>query len=201
MWNLLVDLPGDGDGEYLETLALLPLLHHLAPPLGVAPMALERFSPYHSAPAAFGITNVRPTRAHADAFPTCADLGRLAYGFEATYDSAWRQDPALEKALREAVGRWRSAWSTDSRQPPALALTRLSPSLFLLRDTRGLRGTRPTHVVGIARAAATLSGGSSLDPAAADWAIANRVAVRLDGRHVPLAVAEPHVMREFDGGA
>jgi hypothetical protein len=56
-------------------------------------------------------------------------------------------------------------------------------------------------VIGTARAAATLSGGSSLDPAAADWAIANRVAVRLDGRHVPLAVAEPDVMREFDGAA
>ena len=45
---------------YEETLAILPLLHHLQPPSGFAPLRFDRFSPYFDQAEQFGISDMRP---------------------------------------------------------------------------------------------------------------------------------------------
>ena len=42
VWSLLHGIPGDSGSEYEETLAILPLLRHLQPPLGFVPLYFER---------------------------------------------------------------------------------------------------------------------------------------------------------------
>lgn len=196
-WNLLCDLPGETLAEYEEMLALLPLLHHLAPPMGVSPVSIDRSSRYQRNPAEYGLSDLHPKGGYRDAFPSYANLESMAYRFDGTYSSAYREHPHLRRALDDLVADWRDAWLRGRRQPPELRVNRLAPALFLLRDTRGLAGVRPAHIIGPEQAAAVLASGPGIDQAAADWAIENRLAVRLDNRHVPLAVADAALMASF----
>ena len=59
-WNLLWGFPGDELAAYEETLAILPLLHHLQPPIGFGHISIDRFSPYFFQPEEFGIITFRP---------------------------------------------------------------------------------------------------------------------------------------------
>ena len=62
------------------------------PPSGCAPIRLDRFSPFHATPDAFGLSSVRPTRAYYYVFPFGrAQLRRLAYYFD--FDYADGRDP------------------------------------------------------------------------------------------------------------
>ena len=61
MWNLLWGFPGDRPASYEETLAMLPLLHHLQPPSGFVAARASTASVHTSTrPSSFGIRNLRP---------------------------------------------------------------------------------------------------------------------------------------------
>jgi ribosomal peptide maturation radical SAM protein 1 len=197
-WNLLCDLPGDTLDEYEEMLVLLPILHHLAPPMGVSPISLDRSSRYQRNPDHYGLSGLRPKSGYRDAFPAHADLASMAYRFDADYRSAYRDHPRLREALETRVTAWRDASSRGRGRPPDVRVSKLSPGLFLLRDTRGLAGTRPAQLIASEQAAAVLSSGPHLDRAAVDWAVDNRLALVLDGRHVPLGVADEALLAAFN---
>ena len=96
---LIVRNPGDQAMWYREMSALLPFIAHLPPPQTVVPMWLERFSPYHTSPDAYGIRNVRPKRSVAELYRgPDADLDRLSYVFDYDHDSL--ADPDLAEAQR-----------------------------------------------------------------------------------------------------
>ena len=60
LWNLLYGFPGETASDYAETVELIEAIWHLDPPTGYGPIRLDRFSPYHAEPEAFGMENIRP---------------------------------------------------------------------------------------------------------------------------------------------
>jgi ribosomal peptide maturation radical SAM protein 1 len=196
-WNLLWGLPGDDAEPYRRTLALLPLLRHLCPPLSLNLVSIDRFSPYFDEPGQFAITDLEPMEAYAEVFPEHADLDRMAYHFEAEYPSGSRDALPLMTDLNREVQRWHEAWQGDPRNRPALTVNRVAHGRYVLVDTRALGGP-PTLFLDEGQARAVLVGGPRDKVVRAEWAIKNRYAADLDGWCTPLAVAPFPLLAEFE---
>lgn len=196
-WILIHGFPGDELSEYEETLKLLPLLHHLHPPLGAIPMGVHRFSPYFDRPEEYGVSNVRPTDAYLAVLPSHADAMKIAFHFEGDYKSAARENPALIEQIIDEVEKWRRLWEQDSTRP-ILTISKLFDDQFLLMDTRRIPGTQEVHFLTREKAALILTGTDRDGSVDVDWALENKLVVDLDSRIVPLATAEPSLLREFE---
>lgn len=200
-WNLLCGFPGDHLDDYEQTLRLLPVLRHLQPPSGASSVSIERFSPYFDRPEQYGIHNIRPIEPYSLAFPPGADLERLAYHFDADFDTAARDHPDVIREIRSEIDRWRSAWTGAASQLPSLLVRRLRGDAFLLRDTRGLPGNADLQILTPHEAAVALVGHPRSGSPELTWALASQAVVDIDGRYVPLATAEPDLLLEFEAGA
>ena len=177
-YNLIIRNPGDSPEHYREIAALIPFVKHLAPPTGVTPMMLSRFSRYFQTPERWGIANVRPHEHYRDLWPEDGiDLDRIAY--ESAFDHPMLDDAELTGAAREliaALERWiaehrpdQAHWSdleagvliADNRgeAPRADAITGMAADLFRTLDSARRVQTLPRYVPG-------------LDPEIADAALA-----------------------------
>ncbi len=110
-YNVILLNPAEPTAAAAEMLEMAPALTHLPPPRVVV-MILERFSPYHTAPADYGIRNMRP-RSHYEHLFRAPGVrpDRLAYVFD--YDHDQLEDAehmAAERALAHALLDWRIAW-------------------------------------------------------------------------------------------
>jgi len=196
-WNLLCDLPGDELASYQRTLALLPLLHHLHPPIGVFPVRIDRFSPYFDHPQQHGLSNLRPLASYAEVFPADADLHRLAYHFDADYTSAARSQPPIVEAWNAEVAAWRAAWQ-EGGAAPSLVVTPLGADRYLLVDTRRLPGSSEFSFLDRRQARLALVMRVDATPSELAWARQRNLVAEVDGRCIPLATAEPELMAEFN---
>lgn len=142
-WNILFGFPGESPREYERMAALVPLLTHLQPPVVCAPFRLDRFSPYFSAPAEFGLARIRPNFAYYYVFPFGrGDLARLAYYFE--FDRLDGSDPSsYTGALQREVQRW-SALHQQRDQPPPRLDQHWEGDALSITDTRPA-AVRTTH--------------------------------------------------------
>lgn len=107
-WNLLFGFPGESPVAYRTMARLVPRLLHLQPPATCAPIRLDRFSPHHSRPTAYGLLNLRPASAYSwvyDAPPEV--LAELAYYFEFEYSDG-RRPQIYAGALARAVRQWQT---------------------------------------------------------------------------------------------
>ena len=68
-WNVLYGLPGEPPEEYARMADVMRSLVHLEPPR-LVPLALDRFSPYHERPEAFGLIPLGPRRDYEFIHPT-----------------------------------------------------------------------------------------------------------------------------------
>jgi len=128
-WNLLSGFPGEGLRDYEDQAAVIPLLTHLQPPVGVGRIWLERFSPYFFDPA-FPVRNRRPEPPYAYIYPADkVDLGKIAYFFE------YEMDEVVEvpRVYYDAVDHWIHAWR--HRPPPSLIYQR-APDWLRILDRR-----------------------------------------------------------------
>jgi len=110
-YNILLRNPGEKAEWYREMEELVPYLEHLAPPTGMSPMNLERFSPYHTNQDLYGIKNVRPRPYYADLYPHCQIDERVAYTFD--FDHEMLHDAELLAAHRSFTKRvvaWQENW-------------------------------------------------------------------------------------------
>ena len=196
-WNILCDIPGDRLVEYRETLALLPLLRHLYPPVGVIPLSIHRFSPYFNEPAKYGVNNLRPQESYASILPEWADIAKIAYHFEADYQSESREDAEVIREIKSEVSAWRQAWQTEE-PVPVLALTPLTDEHFLLVDTRRVPNTQEILFLTRPQAAAVLAGSRRERTVEVEWALEQKLIVEVDSQFVPLATAEPQLLQEFE---
>ena len=198
-WNLLYAFPGDRIEDYEQTLALLPLLRHLNPPGGLSHLSIDRFSPYFDHAERYRITDPRPMEGYASVLPERADIGKLAYHFTADYPSASRESKELIARLEDEVHAWINSWRSEEDPLPALALTSLTDSDFMLIDTRGLPASEPVQFLNHEQASMALAGCrlADRDPVA-EWALEKELVVELDGFLVPLATAEPALIRQFE---
>lgn len=182
-WNLLSDFPGDVAEEYARMAEIVPLLHHLEPPDGLGGLSIDRFSPYHMDPAAFGISNVRPMPSYEEVFPGHDDP-RLAYHFVGDYVSGLRSAPDVARTLRDALADWSEAWRAG---PPLLFLFDLAPGRRLLVDTREISDAEPRMIDDVE--ADTLLRGTSERSPLVDSLLARGQLVEGDGRYLPIACA------------
>ena len=196
-WNLLYEFPGDQREDYEETLALIPLIHHLTPPTGIYGVSIDRFSPYFNEPASYGVSNLRPAAAYAWAFPAGTDFTSLAYHFNGDYLCAHSSHPELRDGLKKAYRDWRDSWKAGA-PAPALTLTPGDDGYYTLMDTRGLEGTDLFQFLNEEEARAVLIGGPLDRQPLAEWAIERKLAVALDGWCVPLAVTDVETWRRFE---
>jgi ribosomal peptide maturation radical SAM protein 1 len=126
-WNLLYGFPGETRADYDSTLRLLPAIRFLQPPGACGPVRLDRFSPYHTAPAAHGLRNIRPQKIYEHLYPFApADaLRRIAYYFDYDYEPAIDPTGYAEEVIA-SVEDWRRAPETGTlhaiRRPDALVL-------------------------------------------------------------------------------
>ena len=203
-WNVLYGFPGESPDDYRALAELIPSLVHLAPPLAVGRVRLDRFSPYFDDPAAHGMANPRPNKAFPYVYPfPDAVLRRLAYYYE--YDYADGRSPLdyAAPALRE-IETWQELnrtvtlrqWDrpdgvlllTDTRPNAAefqRRLTGLDRELYLYCDSgRSLRR--------ILEHAAAQSDARPVDEAAVmrtlDQWVDERIMVKLDDRYLSLAL-------------
>ena len=108
-WNVLYGLPGEPPEEYARMADLMRSLVHLEPPR-LVPLALDRFSPYHERPEAFGLQPLGPRRDYGFIHPTldAETLRALAYTFE--YRHADGREPATYvRPVLQVVEAWRAA--------------------------------------------------------------------------------------------
>ena len=204
-WNLLYGIPGEQVGEYREMLELMPLLRHLQPPQRMIPLQLVRHSRYWENPAAFGIKHFRPAEVNREFLPATADLEKLAVFFAGDYEAASFANPQLLIRLYGEFTAWRESWTSYAFLPletmaPALRLERKSNGEILLRDTRGLPGNPTETNLSIEEAKqvmnpAVLDGTSK--PLWVQRAVAAKLGIVIENRYIPLATAEPSLLREF----
>jgi ribosomal peptide maturation radical SAM protein 1 len=134
VWNLLLDMPDEEDGDYITHLGIIPYITHLQPPSGASRVVIDRFSPLHSTPARFGITGVTPLAAYDDLYPEF-DLSKIAYHFTGEYTSAYRNNPVLRDELIAMVNKWCKAWTCESPVPRLYSVA-LGDGRFFVEDTR-----------------------------------------------------------------
>jgi ribosomal peptide maturation radical SAM protein 1 len=134
-WNIIHDLPGDDSTEYLAMAAAARDCFHLDAP-NLIPLSVERFSPYHDSPEAFGIEVLGPRAHYRHVYPVDSSvLNDIAYAFEHRLREPGAVEPGLS-TLRTVVDEWQSAPQQSSGN--ALALLR-GPGFSVIRDRRAGR--------------------------------------------------------------
>lgn len=198
-WNLLWGFPADDAKIYEETLGLLPLLHHLQPPNGLIHLDIDRFSPYYSQPAQFGVCNIKPRAGYYGFLPEGADIERIAYHFTAEYPCGAHDHMEVISRLWQEMTRWRDAWRNKDRAPNQdLRLSR-KRGLYVLVDTRGLWRKKRAYSLNEQEASTLMTASPYSGSCLEAWAVQEKLAVITDLWFVPLAVAEPGILLELMG--
>ncbi len=141
LWNLLYGFPGETQEDYDRTVDVIRAIWHLPPPSGYGPIRLDRFSPYHDDPAAFGMVGVRPMPPLPDLYPFEPSVqADVAYYFDFDY----RDGRAADTFAAGAVALSRE-WMADGRRG-ALWMRSLDSGLHLV-DSRGEHAGDPARVV------------------------------------------------------
>jgi ribosomal peptide maturation radical SAM protein 1 len=134
-WNYLYGFPGERAEDYRKVLRLMPKLEHLEPPSQATRIVIDRYSPFHSTPAAFEIAGLIPFEGYRGLFPPDAPLHDIAYHFWGDYLTAFTSDPALVGAFEAAVDAWGARWRAN---PPILRLIDRGGAEVAVADTRGI---------------------------------------------------------------
>jgi ribosomal peptide maturation radical SAM protein 1 len=108
-WNFIYGFPGESPVEYARMANFIPSLTHLEPPHGVSRLRLDRFSPYFTRPADFGLSRIRARQAYSHLYPFEPDaVHRLAYNFDFDCPSLELADEYAQPTVRQ-VKAWRRA--------------------------------------------------------------------------------------------
>ncbi|GAB6041504.1 RiPP maturation radical SAM C-methyltransferase [Endothiovibrio diazotrophicus] len=119
VWNLLVGFPGEAADTFEMYRKNLPRLVHLPPPSGAFPVRFDRFSPYFTGYADYGL-DLEPLDYHELIYPFAPQvIANLAYYFrDRNIDAPYQVDLAEHLGhLVEAVARWRERWESAGGAP------------------------------------------------------------------------------------
>jgi len=143
-WNLLVGFPGETEEVYKGYVRDLPRLVHLPPPSGVHPVRFDRYSPYFTEAARYGL-DLHPLDFYPLVYPFDAQsLANLAYYFaDRNVTAPYFLDVARWIGrLARLHAAWAEPWKAG--RPPQLCLQPAGSATVL--DTRS--GSRVVHEVG-----------------------------------------------------
>ena len=199
-WNLLWGFPGDELETYQDTLAIVPLLHHLQPPSVLAHLSIDRFSPYFFQPTEFGVSDVRPWTAYHDFLPKEADIQRIAYHFVGDYRCDAHDNIDVVRQLWLEVKQWVSAWQNEWNKLPELRLC-LYRGSYVLVDTRRLTGTQQVHVLDRNEASLLLTARPYTASEQEVWALQQKLAVIMDDWFRAIGSGGPGNASRVRGGA
>ena len=188
LWSVLCGFPGDTAEVYQDTLRIVRLIDHLPPPTALWHLTVDRFSPYFTRPADFGVAKIAPYPAYGDVFPPGAATEKLAYHFVAEYQSAADHNLDVIHELGQDLEQWRQAWRRPYGRRPELKVERCEGT-FVLLDTRGLPGTQASRPLTRDEAVALLFHTRYQNTPEQEAAIAAALAVAVDGYFIPLPVA------------
>jgi ribosomal peptide maturation radical SAM protein 1 len=121
MWNLLIGFPGEKEDVYQKYVADMPLLTHLPPPSGAYPVRFDRYSPYFTKAAEYGL-NLSPYDFYRYAYPFPEEsLANLAYFFEdRNYASEYLSKMVLWRdRLDKGTAHWNARWNGSDARPKA----------------------------------------------------------------------------------
>ena len=181
-WNILAGFPGESPEEYDWTASIIPLLTHLEPPTGCAPIRLDRFSPFFVRSDEFGFRRVRPAHAYYYVFPLGRrELGRLAYFFDFDYAGGMSPLKYMEGTGRE-VELWKMARFGDKR--PKLDVNMFEDGTVVVDDTRAC-AVAPRHKLSGCDAETYLA----CDSAQTLWGILRRLRARYPGPDLEASLA------------
>jgi hypothetical protein len=204
-WSLLFGFPGDRSDEYRDMLHLLPLIRHLQPPSEFVPLVLYRYSQFQQAPQLFEISHLQPAEVFREILPPQAAVEKIAYYFSGRFPAQSHEDPGVITALWQEYLAWHQAWATYKTIPldillPTLHVSRKAADHYVLEDTRGLAG-RPQQwdlnpgQAGLLLAARPLE---KIPRTELAWALDNHLGIAGESWFVPLATADPLLLREFE---
>jgi magnesium-protoporphyrin IX monomethyl ester (oxidative) cyclase len=146
-WNLLIGFPGETEEVYRKYLADLPSLVHLPPPSGAFPVRFDRYSPYFTRAAEYGL-ELEPYDFYRAIYPFGDEsLRNMAYYFaDRHYAEYVDQLITWQGRLAAAVALWHERWEgRDGGLAPDLSLLR-DGAASRVRDTRS--GRLVEHPVG-----------------------------------------------------
>lgn len=203
-WNLIGGFPFEDPKAYEQMARLIPLLVHLPPPISIAPVRLDRFSPLFAEAERFDLQRVRPAHAYYFVYPLDRrDLYDLAYYFDFDYGDGRKPLEYMESATR-AVASWWNGKQIGSDRCPVLE-ARWSGDRIVVRDTRPcavesivtLMGTEalvfercdtPQSVRSIAGALTMTQNGVAEVEAALAGLTARKLVIDIAGQYLTLAV-------------
>ncbi len=193
-WNILHSFPGDQIAWYKSTLKILPLIEHLHPPTGVFALSIDRFSPYFEQGELYGLSKIRPMGAYLEVFPDYSDINKIAYHFEADYQSESRDNLDVIKEIENVVVKWRELWKEKIK--PTLSVSPISDSTYLLFDSRSC-ANNTFQFISSEQAEVILNARNQQGGELKKWAIDNFYAIEVDGVYAPLAVTDRLSYKHF----
>jgi ribosomal peptide maturation radical SAM protein 1 len=114
IWSMLWGFPGEESAEYARMTEVVPLLTHLAPPMGGFSILLERFSPNFNEAKARGFKDVSPVPAYFFIYdlPEAA-LQNIAYFFSYQYEDG-RDVASYAQPLARRIVEWKAEHATSA---------------------------------------------------------------------------------------
>ena len=146
LWNILYGFPGETVEDYAPLPDLFASIEHLRPPQYCVPIIIDRFSPHHRDPQAFGIDAYVPYPGFAALFPPGSPVMDLAYHFIGQHSTAFMSDGALLGAVHDAYDTWQAQWQGRSRAPMLTALDVGPEAPVVIADTRRIAAARMTSI-------------------------------------------------------
>ncbi len=111
LWNHLWAVPGEEPGDYAAVAPQVARLVHLQPPEWMGPIAMLRFSPLHTDPERFGISDVRHSPLYDHIYSALSPQARdnLAYYFSFSHDGV-RDSATYTAPLAREIDAWRASY-------------------------------------------------------------------------------------------
>ncbi len=189
-WNLLWGFPADRAVFYQETLKILPLIRHLNPPDVFRHISLDRFSAYFEKAKDFAINHLRPWAVYQTVYPDWADLDKLAYRFIGDYPCAAHEHPGLIREIAKEVQTWKKSWGKAKLVMVPFA------DYYIVYDSRD-PGNLKNHMPDFSRSKEIMKYDTYTGSENQEWAVQEKLGVRVDSRYVPLVTASPGLLSGF----
>ena len=164
-WSILTEFPGEKLSWLEEMEVILPLLHHLQPPMTLTPIQYHRFSPYFNQASEFGLNlSTAPVYSHIYPFSE-GDLSQLVYSFVDSSaflhsECGFEYSSEQANALYGGILKWRKCFFAVLR--PLLCHQLLPDDALQLIDTRACAISRNHRLTGLEKSLMLL--GDSVTP-------------------------------------
>lgn len=143
-WSILTGFPGETDEDYRRQIDVIKSLTHLTPPIAAGDIWLERFSPYFTRPADYGIEITGSGEAYGYVYDSPdIDLMKIAYDFE--FKTSNKISPGLVQELQQTVEEWKRRHQSEDF--PYLMFMR-SMDFVTVYDSRTLNNSTKTRYEG-----------------------------------------------------